>query len=207
MKKILLGFLLIMTSMSSLMASDIIVQKYHNNAGQSINVNNDVRYNALGYLNQLLSSMTNQLIANKDFFNIKNPTIAITTFVNLNNFKSTAEISNLISEDLIHEMQVRGFKVIDFKAMKNINITKDGDFVFSRNIEKLRKKINVDYILSGTYCDYKSGLMLNARIVDLKTQIILSTAQIMIPRHLTKYLKPYKQKIADFYPNIIELSK
>jgi TolB-like protein len=205
MKNITILFLLASISVSSLFSNEILIEKYHRNQGQSSRALEDIHYSALGYVNQLISSMTNQLVNNKDFQDIKNPAIATTSFVSLNNFKVTSELSNLISENLTHEMQIRGFKVIDFKVMENIEVTPNGDYLFSRDVEKLRKKLNVDYALSGTYSSYRSGIMINARIIDMKTQIILSTAQIMIPRYVLDHITPYPRKLADFYPNMIEL--
>lgn len=208
MKKIILAILLASTTFSSWLAADeIILEKYHRYSGNSTREFYDLHYSALGYINKLISSMTNQLVNNKDFNDIKNPAIAVTSFVNRRNFEVTSELSDLLSENLIHEIQVRGFKVMDFKLMEGIKVSKDGDFIFSRDVDKLRKKINVDYVLTGTYSSYEKGTLINARIVDLKTQLILSTAQIMIPSYVSNHLKVYPKKIADFYPNMMELSK
>lgn len=208
MKKIILAILLASTTFSSWLAADeIILEKYHRYSGNSTREFYDLHYSALGYINKLISSMTNQLVNNKDFNDIKNPAIAVTSFVNRRNFEVTSELSDLLSENLIHEIQVRGFKVMDFKLMEGIKVSKDGDFIFTRDVDKLRKKINVDYVLTGTYSSYEKGTLINARIVDLKTQLILSTAQIMIPSYVSNHLKVYPKKIADFYPNMMELSK
>jgi TolB-like protein len=104
-------------------------------------------------------------------------------------------------------MQVRGYKIIDFKTMENIVIDKKGDFLFSRDLSKLRKSLNVDYALTGTYVDYKNGTVINARIIDLRTHIILSTAQILIPKHIVKRASLKEHRIPSFKPNTILLSK
>jgi len=160
-----------------------------------------------GIVNQLVSTLSDQLTQNKDFEDIKLPTIAITSFVCLETFKATSRLSNIISENLIHEMQVRGYKVIDFKMMDNIKIDSRGDFLFSRDISKLRKSLNIDYALTGTYTEYKSGTVVNARIVNLKTHVVLSTAQIFIHKKTLKRISASKNKIVDFTPHRVSLSK
>ncbi len=160
-----------------------------------------------GVVNQLVSAIADQLTQNKDFKDIKHKTIAITSFVCLDNLKVTSRLSNIISENLLHEMQVRGYRVIDFKTMESISVGKYGDFIFSRDTEKLRKSLEVDYVLTGTYTSYRNGVAINARIIDLKTHIILSTAQIFIPKRISKFLEKSQREIEDFTPNHVQLNK
>ena len=141
--------------------------------------------NEAGQINNLVSNMTSQLTQNKNFKNISDNRIAITSFVALNNFDKTTIVSNIISENLIHELQVRGYKVIDYKTMDTIKINKDGDFVFSRDTNKLRKQYDINLVLSGTCTSYKRGLVINARILDMRDHSVVSTAQIWVPKRLT----------------------
>ena len=164
-------------------------------------------YNNAGQVNQLVSQISDQLTVNKNFKNIDDPVIAITTFVCLEDFSATTRLSNILSENLIHEMQVRGYKVVDFKMMKSIKVDKDGDFLFSRDVEQLRKTLNINYALTGTYTEYKDGTVINARIINLKTHIVLSTAQVFIPKHTTRRITRKKHRMVDFTTNTISLSK
>lgn len=160
-----------------------------------------------GTVNKLVSALSNQLTKNKNFASIENSSIAITSFVSLEDFKATSRLSNILSENLIHEMQVRGYKVIDFKTMDKIKIDERGDFLFSRDIAKLRKTLNIDYALTGTYVKYRNGTVVNARIICLKTHVVLSSAQILIPRRVVKRISSIGNKIPTFTPNTILLSK
>ena len=81
-----------------------------------------------GVINQLVSTLSDQLTQNKNFTNFKSAKIAITSFVCLDDLKATSRLSNILSENLIHEMQIRGYQVIDFKTMDNIKIDARGDF-------------------------------------------------------------------------------
>lgn len=158
-------------------------------------------------LNQLVSALSDQLTQNKNFINIQDSSIAITSFVCLENFQANSRLSNILSENLIHEMQVRGYKIIDFKTMGNIQINRDGDFLFSRDITKLTKELSVAYALTGTYTRYKDGTVVNARIIDLQTHVVLSSAQIFIPRKVVKRLENFEHRIVNFIPHKILLSK
>ncbi len=158
-------------------------------------------------INQLVSSMSEQLTKNKNFSDIQSPVIAITSFVCLDNFKATSRLSNILSETFIHEMQIRGYRVIDFKTMGNIKIDSQGDFLFSRDMSKLQSSLSVNYALAGTYIEYKSGIVINARIIDLKTHIVLSTAQVFIPRRIVNRISSAGNTTVDFAPHKVLVSK
>jgi TolB-like protein len=194
MKKIFLA-LFVMVFIQSLNAADEIRNVYATDRDA-------------GTINKLVAAISSQLTQNKNFDNIQDPTIAITSFVCLDNFQPTTRLSNILSEGLLHEMQVRGYKIIDFKTMDNIKIDSKGDFLFSRNISKLRKTLNIDYALTGTYVKYRSGTVVNARIIDLKTHVILSSAQIFVPKQVMKHIAYSKKRhIPNFVQNKISLSQ
>ena len=153
------------------------VKTYKNNVG---------RVNVAGYVNTIASSIAQQLGQNKNFSNIEDTPIAIMSIVDMNDFKKTSPIAKRISENLIHEMHVRGYKVIDYKAMCSIEIDANGDYVFSRAIADLQNQRNIAYALSGTYTTYKDGMAINVRIIDIKTSIVLSTAQVFVPKKVLK---------------------
>jgi len=153
------------------------VKTYQDNVG---------RVNVAGYVNRIASSIAEQLGQNKNFDNFEDTPIAIMSIVDLNNFKKTSPIAKRISENLIHEMHVRGYKVVDYKAMCKIEIDNNGDYVFSRAIADLQNQRSIVYALSGTYTNYKDGMAINIRIIDIKTSIVLSTAQVFVPKKVLK---------------------
>jgi len=164
-------------------------------------------YGDAGVVNHVVRQLSEQLTKNKDFAGTAESSIAITSFVSLEDFKATSRLSKILSENFIHEMQVRGYKVVDFKTMDKIKVDDKGDFLFSRDIAKLRKTLHIDYALTGTCVKYKSGTVVNARIIDLKTHVVLSTAQILIPRYIAKRISSVGNKIPDFKSNTISLFK
>jgi TolB-like protein len=155
--------------------------------------------NTAGKINQIIKFVADQLSHNKNFPNLTKSTIAISSFVNMENLKETNKIGNLISENLIHDMQIRGYRVIDYKTMPGIKLGNGGDFIFSRNAKDLNAKANINYILTGTYTYYRDGISLNARIIDLSTNIVVSTAQGFITKsslmYITDEYEPYTKSI------------
>jgi TolB-like protein len=108
--------------------------------------------------------------------------IAVTSFVDLNgNLQSTNMLGNQISESFIHEVQQYGIPVVDFKVMQYIEVNNRGDFVFSRNNQKLADSLEADYILSGTLVYTASGVVVNARIVNMSSKVIIASTKGLIP--------------------------
>lgn len=153
------------------------VKTYQDNVG---------KVNVAGYVNRIASSIAEQLGQNKNFDNFENTPIAIMSIVDMNDFKKTTPVARRISENLIHELHVRGYKVVDYKAMSQIEIDTNGDYVFSRAIKDLQNQRTIVYALSGTYTNYKDGMAVNVRVLDIKTSIVLSTAQVFVPKKVLK---------------------
>jgi len=145
--------------------------------------------NAASRVNNLMSVLADQLSNNKDFSSVKESVVAVTTFVKVDDLKSASIFGNVLSENLMHELQIRGFKVIDYKTMPTIKVGAKGDFIFSRSANELNKELGVNYILSGTLTEYPSGYMVNARMIDAGSRIVVSTAQIFVPRQLSNIIE------------------
>ena len=200
MKKLLLNLFIASSIFTSLLnggdfSYESNVKVYKDNVG---------RVNVAGYVNRITSSIAEQLGQNKNFDNIEDTPIAILSIVDMNDFKKTSPIAKRISENLIHEMHVRGYTVVDYKAMSKIEIDRNGDYVFSRAIKDLQNQRTIVYALSGTYTNYKDGIVINTRIIDIKTSIVLSTAQVFVPKKVLKSIDKLYRKNTWFSPSQTE---
>lgn len=161
---------------------------------------NSGRYNTSGKLNQISGFLASQLANNRDLHNVSESRIAVVSFVSIESLKETNKIGLLLAENLMHDFQIRGFPVVDFKAMNAIQVTAAGDFVLSRRVEELRHEYNVNYFLVGTYAANGDGVVINARLLDAKTSVVASSAQAFLPardaaRLLGEYREPAVEKV------------
>ena len=69
-------------------------------------------------LNQVSSFLATQLARNRDIKNVSDSRIAVASFVNMTSLDETDKLGMTLAENLMHEMYVRGFGVVDFKARK-----------------------------------------------------------------------------------------
>lgn len=134
-------------------------------------------------LSEVVSKMSDQLLYN---FPQKyhNETIALTSIVDLNDHSHTSWLGQTISEQFIHELHIRGLRIIDFKLTGNIQLTKDGEFALTRDWKKLNKNLDVQRILTGTMSRNEEGMIVNIRIVNTNTNLVESTSSAFIPRNM-----------------------
>lgn len=107
-----------------------------------------------------------------------NDAIAIASFVPLeSSLESTSVLGLHLAESFIHHMQIQGMEVVDFKTTGMIRVTEQGDFVFSRDTDELKFSYPIEYILSGTYVTTNQGVEVNARVISVKRNNVVASAQ------------------------------
>ena len=124
--------------------------------------------------------LADQLERNVDHKNTQNSYV-VGSFANLNNLTETSPLGRLIAENLIHELQVRHWKVYEARLMKNVLINERGEFTLSRDPRQLRDEYQVSGVVAGTYVESDGNLVINARIIDIGTGVVISSGQIQFP--------------------------
>ena len=134
-----------------------------------------------GVFNGNMLFLADQLDRNSERESAKRP-IVITSFSNLNDLADTSPLGRLIGEQLMHELKVRGWNVIDLRMTREITVNEIGEFSLSRDIKKLREGMPAGSEVTGTYLQTKDGILVSARAIDLASGHVLSSAQTRIPR-------------------------
>lgn len=110
-----------------------------------------------------------------------NASFLISSFTNLNNLAETSPLGRLIAENLMHELQVRAWRVYEPRLMQNFVINKNGEFTLSRDVKHLREHYGVTNVVAGTIMNSDDQLVINARVIDTSTGMVMSSGQIQIP--------------------------
>ncbi len=132
-------------------------------------------------INDLVKGLAYQMLESSAFVSAKTP-VAVASFVNLEDLESTNWLGNQIAESFVHELQRHGLVVIDFKATGHIRVTKEGDYVFSRDWKELPERQIIDYIVAGSMMEQEDGIIINARMIGMQSHVVVATAQSFIPR-------------------------
>lgn len=134
--------------------------------------------------------LTMDLVKNGQQLNTQSR-VGVASFVNLDHkLQHSGALGNQLSELLITEVQSFGVPVIDFKTTGAISVGTRGDMVFSRDASQLASNLAVDFVLSGTLIRNDKGVRVNARIIDMQSKIVVSTATLIIPHFIVESLQP-----------------
>jgi TolB-like protein len=176
-------------STESLQSSLIFHNQFKNNA-ESINETNNETNIEIKHLSQdppkhdinyYARGIMQDLIANLQYVNSTTP-VAVTSFVMLDsNYNETNILGLQIAESMIHEVHKFGIPVIDFKTTGFIRVTEQGDFAFSKDYQDFTGELAARYIVTGTMLKNTEGYFINARIVGVKSQAVVASAQSFIP--------------------------
>ncbi|MGR2768085.1 FlgO family outer membrane protein [Photobacterium sp. GSS17] len=131
-------------------------------------------------IDYFIEGMTEQLVASNQYLTAKTP-LAVTSFVDLQDMRETNWLGNTVAESFMFQMQQRGYTVVDYKATGAIKVTTEGDFAISRNWKDLAAEQPVDFVLTGTMVRQAAGVMVNARIIGMRSRVVIASAQGFLP--------------------------
>ena len=134
----------------------------------------------VGRFNARMIFLADQIERNADRKSLSN-TFIVTSFVNLNKLSETTPFGRLVAENIIHELQVRKWQVFEVRLTKDIIINESGEFSLSRDIMKLRDQYKIGGIVAGTYSVSGGHIIINSRVIDINTGLVVSSGQIHLP--------------------------
>ena len=136
------------------------------------------------YVNKISIKIAQELYKSSPQKKIQNIPMSILPIVNLYDNKQTTLATRKIDENLIHEMFIRGYKIVDNKTLNKINVNKQ------KRISKC--------VLYSTYTNYKSGMLINSRIIDTNSSIVYATAQVFVTKKELKSINKLYNKYGWF---------
>lgn len=131
-------------------------------------------------INDVVKGLAFQMLNSSSFVNAKTP-VAVASFVDLKDLESTNWLGNQLAESFVHELQRHGLVVVDYKTTGHIRVTKEGDYVFSRDWKELPERQIIDYVVSGTMVEQEEGILVNARMVGIQSKVVVASSQSFIP--------------------------
>ncbi|OQR42138.1 hypothetical protein AS859_01385 [Aliarcobacter cryaerophilus] len=110
-------------------------------------------------LEATISSLATQMMVNKKLDTSK--PLIVTSFVRLDQFKTTSEFGRVVGESMIDELSNRGFNLIEFRGQMAIS----------------KKEVPSTYVVVGTYSRQNGKVILNARVIDNITGKVITSAR------------------------------
>ncbi|MFA0440815.1 hypothetical protein BCU70_13505 [Vibrio sp. 10N.286.49.C2] len=131
-------------------------------------------------MDYFVEGLTDDLVESNTSVSVRTP-IAVASFVDLQSLESTNWLGNSVSEGFIHQLQRRGFKVVDYKTTGSIQVTSQGDFALSRDWKDLAQEQQIQFVLTGTMLRQEGGVLINARVVGMQSRVVVASAQGFLP--------------------------
>lgn len=147
---------------------------------QQDTVENKVILPPVGNFNDRMKNLADQLDKNA-VNHIPSNTYIVTSFTNLDKLGDTTALGRLISENLMSGLQLNKWQILEARLTKGIDVTAAGEFSLSRDISKLRDEYKISGVVTGTYSAAEGNITINARVIDVNTGLLISSAQTYIP--------------------------
>lgn len=160
---------------------DMVIEKEVSNNESETNsslFSIDLHFNRLG---EYTEQMAAELQKDVQGMQVELP-IVVASFVNLDSsLQTTNTLGIQLAESFINDLQQIGMPVADHKLMGVLNITDKGDFAFSRDIGQLSNNMDIGYVLTGTMQKNNGGMLVNARLINFKTNVVAASTSKFLP--------------------------
>lgn len=109
--------------------------------------------------------------------------VIVLSFVDQRNLAQTTSLGRYLAEQLMHELQQRRVPVLELRKSTEVRVQeRGGEFGLSRNPAEIRDEVAASAMLTGTYTVTAAQIIVNARVIDHKTTILLASATAVINR-------------------------
>lgn len=124
--------------------------------------------------------------------------IVATSITELDNLGGSSTLGRLLSEHVAHHLKIRGWTIADARMTKELSINSDGEFILSRDASRLNSNISAGTVLTGTYAATPDGVLVNLRLVEFVSGLVVSSAQTRIPldRFTAAIIKDPKKSVS-----------
>lgn len=114
---------------------------------------------------------------------LKGEQVIMTALVPLDSLNTTSDFGLVMSEALATQLFHRGVEVVETRKAKSVMvISAKGEFILSRQGEKIAKEQQASAIIAGTYSLTPQTVIVNVRLLGAVGNEVLSVAGIEIQR-------------------------
>lgn len=108
--------------------------------------------------------------------------LMIANFVSLQDLNETSSFGQLASANLMHELQIRNWNIMDPLFTRDLYIGPSGEFALSRDPKRLPGSLPSFEIIAGTYQTTTDSIILNVRLINAHSSSVISSAQVVFPK-------------------------
>ncbi len=139
-------------------------------------------------------------LANRlDETGVRDTPVVITTFADLDELAHSSSLGRLLPHQIASALRERSYRLVDVRLRSQDLLIqqKNGEFILSRDIERLEPGLRSALFLLGTYSRIADTVYINAKIVSSRDGIVLAATDFMVPReYLGATVQPGENKPA-----------
>lgn len=109
--------------------------------------------------------------------------VIVLSFVDQKQLTRTTSFGRYLAEQLMNELQRQQVPVVELRKSNAVRIReRGGEYGLSRDPAEIRERVAAGAMLTGTYTTTARQVMVNARIIDNRSAVLLASATVVIPR-------------------------
>ena len=144
--------------------------------------NGDANPGSTGEVAAVVQQLGADLVAGAGQEGMSEYSVAVSTFVNLDNLYATSALGRYVGEQLIGELQRAGAEVVDVRKTPGLMVSeRHGEYGMSRNMDELGFTQAAQATVVGTYSVNGREVLLNARLLRNQDNVVLSSARASLP--------------------------
>lgn len=104
------------------------------------------------------------------------------SFVNINNLEKSSSFGRIVSQQFATYFASVGYNVAEMLLRQNVYIKQQqGEFLLSRELRNISKQHNAQAVIVGTYAVGKNSVYITSKMVDTRTNAIISSVDYELP--------------------------
>ena len=114
------------------------------------------------------------------------------SFANIDDLEQTSSFGRIISQQFATSFTHHGFRLIEMLLRKEVYIKqKGGEFLLSREVQKLSETHDVQAVIVGTYAVGKKSVFVTAKLIETRDSTVMASFNYQLPigpdtKHLLK---------------------
>ncbi len=109
--------------------------------------------------------------------------VIVLSFVDQKKLDRTTSFGRYLAEQLMNDLQQRRVPVVELRQSLDVRIqAQRGEYGLSRNPAEIRSQVSAAAMVTGTYTATAEQVVVNARIIDNASGVLLASATAVLPR-------------------------
>lgn len=147
-------------------------------------------------INHLAQRIVTELVKQNDALRSDQP-IVVATPVLVGDLNGTNALAQQLQQGLMTSLHSFQFNVVDLNLADGLRVTSDGDFILTRDWQKLSKDLPVGHLVVSTMSVVTNGMAINTRIVNISNNRVVSASQTFVTqKELANYMQPSEQIVS-----------